>query len=93
MKTKRVLHMNLHREFFAAIIAGTKRMEYRDHSPHWRSRLEDREYDVIQFRNGYARNAPVMVVEFRGVGQEGRGNSAKYAIRLGRILSLKRWRG
>jgi hypothetical protein len=92
MKTKRVLHLNLHREFFAAIADRMKRTEYRDRSPYWRTSLEDREYDVIQFRNGYARNAPVMVVEFRGVGWDGRGSTGKYAIRFGQILSIKHWR-
>lgn len=28
-----VLHLNLHREFFAQIAAGTKRIEYRDRTP------------------------------------------------------------
>jgi hypothetical protein len=93
MKIKKVLHLNLHREFFAAIVAKTKRIEYRKRSPHWRSRLEGREYDVIQFRNGYATSAPEMVVEFRGVRRYGKGRAGYYAIRLGRILSLKRWRG
>ena len=93
MKTKRVLHLNLHREFFAAIVARTKRIEYRQRSPYWRSRLEGREYDVIQFRNGYARSAPVMVAEFRGLRRYGQRRAGYYAIRLGRILSVKRWRG
>jgi hypothetical protein len=93
MKTKRVLHLNLHREFFAAIAAKTKRIEYRQRSPYWHSRLEGRAYDVIQFRNGYARFAPIMVVEFRGLRRHGQGRAGYYAIRLGRILNLKRWRG
>jgi hypothetical protein len=84
-KFKSVLHLNLHREFFTAIAAGTKRTEYR--------RLEGREYDVIQFRNGYATLAPVMVVEYRGLRRYGKGRAGDYAIRLGRVLSLKRWRG
>jgi ASC-1-like (ASCH) protein len=92
-KSKSVLHLNLHREFFAAIAAGTKRLEYRDRTPYWRRRLEGREYDVIQFRNGYATLAPVMTVEFRGLRRYGTVRSGYYAIRLGRVLSRKRWRG
>lgn len=64
---KSILHLNLHREFFAAIAARTKRIEYRAQTPFWRKRLEGRHYDVIQFRNGYATNAPEMRVEFRGL--------------------------
>jgi hypothetical protein len=62
-----MLHLNLHREFFADIVAGIKRIEYRKRTPYWRKRLEGRKYDVIKFRNGYATNAPEMLVEFRGV--------------------------
>ena len=68
-----ILHLNLHREFFAQIAARTKCIEYRDQTAYWRKRLEGRKYDVIQFRNGYATNAPVMVVEFRGLRRIGSG--------------------
>lgn len=87
-----ILHLNLHREFFAQIAAGTKRVEYRSQTPYWRKRLEGRKYDVIQFRNGYTTNAPGMRVEFKGVRRYGKGRNAYYAIRLGRILKLKHWR-
>ena len=67
----RILHLNLRREFFAQIAAKTKRVEYREQKPYWRKRLEGREYDVIQFRNGYATNAPEMLVEFKGLRRYG----------------------
>jgi hypothetical protein len=86
-----ILHLNLHREFFAAIVRKTKRIEYRKQSPHWRKRLEDRKYDVIRFRNGYAKDAPEILVEFLGLRRYGKGRAAYYAIRLGRILKIKRW--
>jgi ASC-1-like (ASCH) protein len=87
------LHLNLHREFFAQIAAGTKRIEYRSQTPHWKSRLEGRHYEMVQFRNGYSKNAPEMHVELLGVRRYGKGRNAYYAIRLGRILKIKRWRG
>lgn len=87
-----ILHLNLHREYFDAIANMTKRIEYRKRSPYWRTRLENRKYDVISFRNGYATNAPEMLVEFRGIRRYGKGRSAYYALRLGRILKIKRWR-
>ena len=64
---KQILLLNLHREYFAHIAAGTKRVEYRRRTPYWRRRLEDRRYDVVQFRNGYATKAPEMLVEFLGL--------------------------
>lgn len=88
MSTKAILHLNLHREFFAQIAAGTKRIEYRSQTPHWKSRLEGKKYNVILFRNGYATKAPEMLVEFLGVRRYGKGKGAYYAIRLGRVLEI-----
>src|SRR6266542_3933215 len=42
-----ILHLNLYRNFFAQIAAGTKRTEYRRWTDYWRHRLERRHYDVI----------------------------------------------
>ena len=82
----KVLHLNLHREFFAKIAAGTKRTEYRDRTSYWRARIEGRQYDVIQFRNGYATDALRMRVQFKGVTVQGRGSNKEFVIKLGRIL-------
>ena len=70
----------------------TKRFEYRDYTPYWRRRIENREYDVIHFRNGYATEAPEMLVEYRGYRVQGKGKKKEFAIRLGRILKIKRWK-
>jgi ASC-1-like (ASCH) protein len=86
------LFLNLRREYFAAIAAGSKRIEYRKQSPHWRKRLEGRRYDLINFRNGYSPTAPEMLVEFRGLRRYGKGRAAYYAIRLGKVVKIKRWR-
>jgi hypothetical protein len=93
MPESAILHLNLHREFFAAIAAKTKRVEYRDRTPYWKQRLENRKYKFILFRNGYATLAPEMLVEFRGVKKIHKWGAPCYAIALGRILKIKRWRG
>jgi hypothetical protein len=85
------LHLNLHRQFFAEIAADGKHIEYRDQTPHWKRLLEGRVYDAILFRNGYRRTAPEMLVESLGLRRYGKGRKAYYAIRLGRILKIKRW--
>jgi len=85
----RILHLTLHRRYFAA--ARTKHIEYRSRSRYWESRLEGKQYDLILFRNGYNRNAPQMLVQFQGLRCYGRGPGAYYAIRLGRIIEIKRW--
>jgi len=87
-----VLHLNLHRQYFAEIVLKTKRTEYRRRTPYWKTRLENRKYDVIQFRNGYATNAPEMQVEYLGMRRIKKDGKNVYAIRLGKILKIKRWR-
>ena len=47
---------------------------------------------MIQFRNGYARNAPEMQVEFRGLRRYGRGRNAYYAY-LSDLARLERLSG
>ncbi len=91
-KAPAILHLNLHRQYFAAIAAGTKKTEYRTRMPYWRARLEGRHYDLIKFRNGYATPAPEMTVEFRGLRRIRKWGKPHYAIRLGRILKLTRWK-
>jgi hypothetical protein len=88
---KRILHLTLHRRYFAEIVQRTKRIEYRRQSSHWNVRLEGRKYDLILFRNGYNRHAPEMLIEFKELRRYGKGHRAYYAIRVGRILQLKRW--
>jgi hypothetical protein len=84
-----ILHLTLEREWFDDIVKGIKHEEYRDLKDYWKSRLEGRKYDIVRFRNGYATDAPEMDIEFLGVDKR----RSCYAIRLGKILSLKRWRG
>ncbi len=85
---RRVLHLTLHREYFDLIAAGKKKTELREEKLFWRSRLVGRDYSEIVFRNGYARNAPRMRVEFLGV----RKDAGRFAIRLGKIPEVKNYR-
>jgi hypothetical protein len=87
-----ILHLTLKREWFDQIAHGEKKEEFRQYKPYWKKRLEGRKYDVILFRNGYASNAPEMLVEYLGLGRNGSGRNADYVIRLGRVLRTKRWR-
>lgn len=84
--TSRILHLNLVHLYFDQIAAGTKRREYRNYTPYWKVRLADRDYELIEFRNGYAPDARRMRVEFLGVSVRGRGRGREFVIRLGRIL-------
>ncbi len=82
----RLLHLNLVAGPFDEIAAGTKLEEYRYFTPYWKARLADREYDVIEFRNGYAPDARRMRVEFRGVTVKVLSGRRRFVVRLGRIV-------
>ena len=82
---KKVLHLNLYRKYFDQILKGEKTTEYREVTSYWSKRLEGRYYDVIKFRNGYRKDAPEMVVEYKGMYI----SDSEYAIVLGNILETK----
>ena len=79
----KILHLNLYRKYFDAIADGTKTIEYRDKTDYWKKRIEGREYDIIKFRNGYATDAPTMLVEYLGYDVTDR-----YEIKLGKITEV-----
>lgn len=103
------LHLTLKKKWFDMILSGEKKEEYREKKDFWINRLCDFEkclksnsyehfksFDTITFKNGYASNAPEMVVEFKGIEiKEGNPDwgaepSVKYfVINLGQILSTK----
>ena len=86
---KKILHLNLYRKYFDAIADGTKTTEYRDKTDYWKRRIEGKEYDIIKFRNGYAKDAPTMLVEYGGYDV---GFNAiceeKYMINLGKVIEV-----
>lgn len=47
------LHLNLKGEYFDQIKAGIKEFEYREVTPYWTKRLENREYENIFIKKGY----------------------------------------
>ena len=89
----RVLHLTLKRRWFDMIASGEKREEYREAKPYWTTRLAGKEFDVIRFRNGYAKDSPTMDVEFKGLGyglgspEWGGGSKPVYILSLGTVLT------
>ena len=75
----------MYRKYFDQILNKEKVIEYRNITPYWSKRLEGRHYDVIKFRNGYRKDAPEMVVEYKGMYI----SDSEYAIVLGNILETK----
>lgn len=85
------LHLILYRKWFIQIFKGEKKEEYRDKTDFWKKQLfnEDgkpKHYDVINFRNGYRKDALEMKVECLGIEER----EEKYVILLGNVLDSKR---
>jgi hypothetical protein len=84
---RHVLNLTLHREFFDAIAEGSKKREYREDKPYWRTRLVGRHYTEIRFRNGYLPGAPLMRVKCLGISKR----AGRFVISLGNIVELKNY--
>lgn len=70
----RVLKLTLKRKWFDLINSGEKKHEYRKTDSQWIiSRLKGKEYDAVEFANGYGKQVPRCLIEFKGwrVGNDG----------------------
>ncbi len=74
-------------EYFDMIKSGENKIEYREVTPFWTSRLFDKEgkkrsYDSVLFINGYNKDARRLTTEFKGVTIK----NGVYNINLGKII-------
>jgi hypothetical protein len=70
-EVKKVLKLTLKKKWFDLMCAGFKKIEFREPSDWIYSRLLDKngdakKYDLIEFKNGYSKNAPCFCCEFLG---------------------------
>ena len=102
MTAPRILRLTLKRKWFDMIASGEKREEYRTPGKWILSRLEGKEYDRIEFKNGYGKGVPTMEVEYFGWaysfgkphwGGGGEPDQPFATIYLGRVLSLHNEKG
>lgn len=77
-----LLQLNLHRQFFCAVLNGSKKIEYRERSDYWERRLTSKKYTHIRFRNGYLKAAPEMIVELKKTVE----TKDCYELHLGKIV-------
>ena len=68
------LTLRLKRKWFDLIALGYKQMEFRTASSYWKSRIENDKYNKIFFRNGYGKQRPSMLVEYRQWNLDDTGN-------------------
>lgn len=69
-KNMKILHLSLKKLPFEVMETGEKRHEYRVPSDWILSRLKDKkgnrkEYDAVKFTNGYGKDKPYFIAEFR----------------------------
>lgn len=68
---KKTLHLTIKKKWFDMITSGEKIEEYREIKAYWKTRLkkyyESREPFDIQFKNGYAKDAPIITKECEGI--------------------------
>lgn len=106
----KILHLTLKKKWFDMILRGEKKEEYREIKMYWATRLtggfpstygidtvhpDFKDFDTIEFKNGYSKDAPVMKVECKGM-RIGFANAEWcdkgdfyncYIIELGKVLS------
>jgi hypothetical protein len=73
--------------------AGIKNEEYREAKSYWHSRLQNKKYDAVKFKNGYAKDARSMAFKLdnlrTGTGKEEWGapsGKTVYILHLGERL-------
>jgi hypothetical protein len=82
------LTMNIKREFFADIVAGTKRVEVRPTSKFWRRRIEPLSAPFrLRLLNGMTHPIPEALVVVKRV-TRARGD---YLLHLGKVLMVRWW--
>jgi hypothetical protein len=84
----KILHLTLYKKWFNEIASGVKKEEYRDVKPYWTKRIVGRDYDEIHFRNGYAKDAPLIKVEYNGWRITHFNGKQVYGLALGKVLEI-----
>ena len=60
------LKLSINKKAFDVMVSGEKTEEFRDVSKWILSRLIDKDYEFIKFTNGYGKDKPYFICEFKG---------------------------
>ena len=63
----KILHLTLKKKWFDMIASGEKKEEYREIKPYWSSRLIEKDFTHICFRNRYSKDAARITIELKGL--------------------------
>lgn len=88
----KILHLNVRKRWFDMIASGEKKEEYREMSEYWWRRLYDdfgivKKFDVIEFRNGYRKDAPRIRVVHLATWADRHGR-AEWGAPAGRVFII-----
>ena len=84
------LTTTIKREWLREIIAGRKRVEYRQLKPYWTKKLATVKVPFsLRLINGMSKNAPEVTVVVNRVHKNSR--TRQYELRIGRVVRVKRW--
>lgn len=84
------LTTTIKREWLREIVAGRKRIEYRDLKPYWTQKLSAVTPPFeLRLINGMSANAPEVTVLVTAVRKNSR--TRQYELKLGRLSKLKHW--
>lgn len=89
-----IITTTIKREWFAQIVARTKRIEYREVKPYWTRRLRRVTIPFrLVLRNGMTPPVPVVTVRIDKVTPDPRRNPrpGTYALHIGRVLRVEHW--
>lgn len=64
---ERVLRLPVNEWWYGMIKDGKIDFDYREIKPYWTARLENREYDVVEFYHRFKKDIPVMRYKFEKV--------------------------
>jgi hypothetical protein len=94
----KVLNLTLKKSWFVLMLNGVKKEEYRKPSDWIKVRLENKSYDFVKFVNGYGRDKPFFICEYKGFnvsedqqimkfdGKQVNVEKGDYIIKFGRIV-------
>lgn len=90
----KTLKLVLKKKWYDMILSGVKKEEYREIKDYYKSRIEGKDIGRVEFKLGYQKNAPKMVVECLGI-EKREGNpdwgavegEKYYVIKLGEIIT------
>lgn len=95
----RVLQLTLKKKWFDMIASGEKQEEYREIKPYWSRRFLSHNallnpYFFVLFRNGYAKDAPEIMLELKSITIGGakpewsdNWQGDVFVLRLGQIIN------